>query len=151
MMSLPNERQHKTYLLSHVLSQSHLTFWVAKHQQVYSNTRMKFALVIENFSWREALEANGTLSPMSWNGRIFIDEQSQVFFADSCNNRIRKIDQHGMISTIVDKTTFRVISKSIHILDQGRNIHSHHFQINTTILRLFVRARSFIWLNDNQL
>ena len=35
---------------------------------------------------------------------IFIDEQSQVYIADSFNNRIRKIDQHGMISTIVDKT-----------------------------------------------
>jgi len=93
---------------------------------------------------------------------IFIDEQSQVYIADSFNNRIRKIDQHGMISTIVDKTTFRVISKSIHILDQGRNIHSHHFQLNTTILDSIgnvmvvfkkinsnVRAISFIWLNNN--
>ena len=32
---------------------------------------------------------------------IFVDEQSQVYIADLINNRVRKIDQNGIISTVV--------------------------------------------------
>ena len=32
---------------------------------------------------------------------LFVDDEEEVFVCDSCNNRIRKVDKNGMITTIV--------------------------------------------------
>ena len=62
------------------------------------------------------IDRNGIISTIAGNGKetyngdgilatkasgIFVDNDSQIYIADSHNHCIRKIDQYGMISTIV--------------------------------------------------